>query len=254
MPVLARYVDQLWLAAAGGEGRSGDGAVRIERVLPTGAMHLVVRLDAPLTLVSAAGAENVGHAILGGARASFYERDVTRSSRGVGALLRPGAAEALFGVPASELAHRHTPLDALLGASVIASLRDELASSPTPLRVFERFLAQRLRPVAVAPPVREMLRMLATGSTVAAAVERAGYSHRACVAMFSAAVGLGPKAYARVRRFQRALVATAPLATVASTNGYADQAHLCRDFAELAGISPTAHRKLALASPNHVPR
>jgi len=240
-PELAPYVDQLWFASSGGGGG-------IERVLPTGAMHLVIRLDAPLVVLAGDTPSNVGHAILGGARASFYERDTATASRAVGAMLRPGAAQAFLGIPASELAHRHTPLDDVVPSREIASLRDELAASTSPLRVFERFLAQRLRSAALAAPVAEMLDMLGSGSTVAAAVGRTGFSHRACVAMFGAAVGLGPKAYARVRRFQRALTSSEPLARVAIANGYADQAHLCRDFAELAGISPSAHRRLALAS------
>jgi AraC-like DNA-binding protein len=70
---------------------------------------------------------------------------------------------------------------------------------------------------------------------------------------------MAPKRYARVRRFQRALsrATSGPppaWAEVALECGYYDQAHLCREWSELTGLSPS--KFLALhATPvkdNHV--
>jgi transcriptional regulator GlxA family with amidase domain len=65
------------------------------------------------------------------------------------------------------------------------------------------------------------------------------------IARFRDQIGLPPKLLARVIRFDRAVrVLRAPgstsLAAVAFDCGYADQAHLNRDFREFAGTSPTA--------------
>jgi transcriptional regulator GlxA family with amidase domain len=58
------------------------------------------------------------------------------------------------------------------------------------------------------------------------------------------ALGYGPKTFARIVRFQRALAllrrADRSLSTVAAEAGYADQAHLTRDVTELAGETPGA--------------
>lgn len=44
-----------------------------------------------------------------------------------------------------------------------------------------------------------------------------------------------------------------PLLAAALDAGYADQAHLNREFREFSGITPGAYRRLAPAHPNHVP-
>jgi transcriptional regulator GlxA family with amidase domain len=79
--------------------------------------------------------------------------------------------------------------------------------------------------------------------TLAAGV---GWSRQHLTRRFGDEFGLGPKLAARVIRFERArrmLQATpsfVTIAQVAAACGYYDQAHLNRDFAELAGCSPTA--------------
>jgi transcriptional regulator GlxA family with amidase domain len=74
-----------------------------------------------------------------------------------------------------------------------------------------------------------------------------GWSRRHLSQRFTDEYGIGPKQTARLVRFQRArdLVAagTRPLAEVAVDCGYADQAHLTREFCELAGDPPTTWRR-----------
>jgi transcriptional regulator GlxA family with amidase domain len=65
------------------------------------------------------------------------------------------------------------------------------------------------------------------------------------VQCFNTEVGIGPKALARMVRFNRALAlakaaATPDWAGIAVECGYADQAHLVREFRGFAGSSPTA--------------
>jgi transcriptional regulator GlxA family with amidase domain len=90
---------------------------------------------------------------------------------------------------------------------------------------------------------------------------RVGLSQRRFIQVFTAEVGLTPKLYGRVRRFQRAreLVrkATAPdWAAVAVACGYFDQSHLIRDFGQFSGLSPVAHlhQRSEHVLPNHVPQ
>ncbi|MGH6916056.1 MAG: helix-turn-helix domain-containing protein, partial [Geminicoccales bacterium] len=86
----------------------------------------------------------------------------------------------------------------------------------------------------------------------------AGVSERQLRRRFRAAVGYGPKTLDRILRLQRALALNAApearlgLAALAADAGYADQAHMSREFAELSGASPAAllpfaHSALALA-------
>jgi AraC-like DNA-binding protein len=103
-----------------------------------------------------------------------------------------------------------------------------------------------------------MLARLQVAPDVGPAVAATGYSHRRVVALFREAVGLGPKLFCRVRRFQRVLEAlrTHPAtgwAELALAAGYSDQAHLVREFRAFSGLTPGAHRRLAPANANHVP-
>jgi len=167
----------------------------------------------------------------------------------------------LFGVPAHELAHRHTPVEDLWGRSAI-ELRERLqeaGSLELALDIFESFLIARLPSVrGIHPAVAEALKLFAVAPDVGAAVERSGYSHRGFLALFQASVGLPPKLYCRVLRFQRALTLlaaepSAALVNVALDSGYSDQSHLTREFRELGGLSPGEYRRLSPALVHHVP-
>jgi transcriptional regulator GlxA family with amidase domain len=81
---------------------------------------------------------------------------------------------------------------------------------------------------------------------VAALAAGTGWSRRHLLTRFRAQVGLGPKAAGRVLRFRRAadLLAAGPagtLADLAVACGYADHAHLDREFRALAGCTPTTY-------------
>jgi transcriptional regulator GlxA family with amidase domain len=79
---------------------------------------------------------------------------------------------------------------------------------------------------------------------VAALGERLGISERQLRRRFETAVGYPPKTLARVLRLQRFLGLAgrdgADIARLAAEAGYADQPHLTRDCAELAGLPPAA--------------
>jgi len=66
-------------------------------------MHLVFRLCL-FDDVSYCTRREIGYAIVGGARSTYYVRDISEPASSVGAQLLPGASELLFGVPADELA------------------------------------------------------------------------------------------------------------------------------------------------------
>ena len=75
--------------------------------------------------------------------------------------------------------------------------------------------------------------------TVAAMSAATAMPPRALQRWFAAHVGLPPRAWLRLRRFQTAfetLPGEASLAGHAAERGYADQAHMAREFRELAGL------------------
>ena len=251
-PALSRWVDCLWHHA-----RSGAPGERVAE-LPSGVMHVAIRLvPEPIRLVDpASGAQSdLGHAVLAGARDQAYLRLQPARAITVGAQLRPGAARALFGIDAGELAGRHLPLVAVVGAEA-RRWRDQLLAEPGPaqrLDLLERALLRRQRPaVEPDPMVAAALLRFAAGADVASVVAAAGCSHRHFIARFVRAVGLSPQRWRRVRRFQRLLAAAraAPSAgwsDLALAAGYSDQAHAVREFRRLGGTTPGAWRRHAAA-------
>ncbi len=257
---LRPFLKSLWIS----NERTSPGGSGRELVLPTGGMHLVFRLDHPLHLYDGLDdrrGRTVGHAVVGGARAAFYTRDISRPTRSVGAQLHPGAAELLLGVPAGELAQRHTPLGDLWG-SAAGEVHQRLLEAEQPQRqldLFESVLGARLPRVrGVHPAVAHALSRFAVTSDIGEIVNQCGCSHRRFIALFHHAVGLTPKLYCRVLRFQDALgrVAAMPAASRAQSAcaaGYSDQPHFNREFREFAGLSPGEYRKLSPAQAHHVP-
>ncbi|KIX77190.1 helix-turn-helix domain-containing protein [Streptomyces koyangensis] len=177
--------------------------------------------------------------------------------QGVQVALTPLGARAVYGVPAAELAHRLVPLDELLGALAV-ELSDRLRSATTWAARFAVLDELLLRAVGrgghehrVRPEVAETWRRLVAargGVQVGALAAELGWSRRYLGERFRGELGLSPKTFARVLRFAHAHELAAaedplPWGEVAAVSGYADQAHLVRDWREFTGRSPRAWRR-----------
>jgi AraC-like DNA-binding protein len=94
--------------------------------------------------------------------------------------------------------------------------------------------------LAEAEDLNRIGRAIVAADSVAAMAAATGMNPRALQRWFAAFVGLPPRRYLRLLRFQRAFE-TAPgqpsLAGHAAETGFADQAHMAREFRALAGTS-----------------
>lgn len=255
---LRPFIKSLWVSNAAASG------TRREHVLPTGAMHLVFRLSGPRLRIYGSDADPAGGLIngpvVGGVRDAYYIKEVGDPVCSVGVQLQPGAAPALFGVSAAELANAHTPLADLWQGQADSVLQQlcEAASPQAQLARLEAILAARLPQVhGLHPAVAEILAGFDPATQIASLVRDSRYSHRGFIALFRAATGYSPKRYARVMRFQALLAAlgktpAASLAELALAAGYSDQAHMQREFRAFAGVTPLAYRRLAPAASHHV--
>ncbi|QSQ28511.1 AraC family transcriptional regulator [Pyxidicoccus parkwayensis] len=178
---------------------------------------------------------------------------------------KPGGAYPFFGVPMSELTERVVSLDTLWGAEG-ARLRQRLAdaASVTERRhLLESTLTERLRrgdvfEPAGAPVVRRAVRLITEASElprVEGLARGLGISPRHLRRAFEDVVGMGPKEFARVVRFQRAVRASARASApdwgaIAAATGYYDQSHLITEFKALTGLTPRALLKPLSATPS----
>jgi methylphosphotriester-DNA--protein-cysteine methyltransferase len=85
--------------------------------------------------------------------------------------------------------------------------------------------------------------------------EELGMHARGFIAWFRHHIGPPPKHYARLARFQELLSMWGDQTNWcnrAAAAGYADQAHMNREFKYFAGITPTEYRPMGSAASNHL--
>ncbi len=97
----------------------------------------------------------------------------------------------------------------------------------------------------------------ANAATVNGLTRDTGLSTRRLAQLFQEQVGVSPKLYCRIRRFQQALAHLhagdeLPWAELALACGYYDQSHFSNDFRAFSGISPSTYSASARPWANHV--
>lgn len=211
--------------------------------LPRAEIHVVARFGP-----SAQGGLDV-HAM--GGRQSVHRKLVRGGHKAVMVRLRLGTPLTALGASAPELADRIVALEDLWGEAAKQRLCDELAAATDTAAasvVLARTIAERLTTTRRVDP-RTATALAAADRLVHANVNQValdlGVSERHLRRLFHDVLGLGPKAFARLARFQRALVAArtdtrASWAGVAVAAGYYDQAHLIAEFRAIAGVTPRA--------------
>jgi AraC-like DNA-binding protein len=237
---LSLYVQQMWHCAEYG------AAHRYERVLPTGAFHLIIDLSG-------------GPAIAVGLQTRYAILDTAAIRSTMGVVFRPGGARRFFATALDEFAGGVVPLDSVWGRSTLVERLREAAPEAR-FAILEAELTRRLvvgEPHPAVVSAIEAMHRAPSLAGVRALAEDAGISRRRFSQLFREQVGLPPKLYCRVRRFQavvRQAASGGPVnwAGVAADGGYSDQSHLAHEFREFSGMAPGAYLASARPSQNHV--
>jgi len=172
---------------------------------------------------------------------------IRAGQRAVTASLRPGTSKAVLGVPADAIAGQVIELDDLWGHAATERLLDQLAatrSTSEAAQVLHNAITERAAISESNPLVLEATERLASAS-VSTVARDLGLSERHLRRVFKEAVGVGPKEFARLVRFERALCAAhdsvgESWASIAAATGYYDQAHLIGEFHSISGVTPRA--------------
>jgi len=265
-PPLNRFVRSLWYAKAPRPGHQR------ERVLPTGRTQVILNLARDFFLDCPEGGPAVRAApsLVVGARSVYEVVDTSDMADLIGMVFEPGAFPVFAGDAADLFSNRTVDLEEIWGGEA-RGLRDRLREIPAPvgkLRCLEACLAARLnvrlarRPVRLQGAVEFALCRFGQAAGVATVAEVArstGWSERRFSQVFREEVGLSPKVWCRIQRFQRALQWLHAGADVRWTElalecGFYDQAHFANEFRAFSGIDPTTY-SLLRDTPwaNHVP-
>jgi AraC-like DNA-binding protein len=229
-PALRAAVDRFWV-------RSGAGELSPQHILPDGCIDVLIGLDSRRAYVVGTMTRALVVTVAPVATAAVR--------------FRPGGAAAFLGVTAHELTDRRVPASELL-----RWLTPDVLDAEEPLAavaLLEQCLLARLG--CVAPPERAVAHVVRAcfgpmPPPVAALARQLGWSRQRLTRVLREQVGIGAKELLRVARLQRAVdqlqrPESTSLASAAAGLGYFDQAHLCRDFRELVGVSPAVVRASA---------
>lgn len=182
----------------------------------------------------------------------------------IGIAFKAGGAFPFLPLPADVLPNEIVSLETLWGSAAFC-LRDQLLEAPTPQAKFalleQALLARLSDPDAIHPAVKYAVNVLPhfTGpQPVTAVADQVGLCMRRFNQIFAAQVGLSPKRFHRVQRFQQVLKqvhgqSAVDWADVACTYGYFDQSHLIHEFQELTGLSPNDYLARATHHMNYLP-
>ncbi|MDX1882752.1 AraC family transcriptional regulator [Mycolicibacterium sp. 120270] len=245
---LCDFVEYLWCLT--------DGPTHsAERILPGGTTELVINLhDNEIRVCDPVNSTVLRYsgAVVAGPYSRAFDIDASRHAAMLGVHFKPGGARALLGLPLHELRNTHVDLEQLWNAQACA-LRArvcEARSDAERFAVVETALCSKLRPdLAQKVNLTTALAALVPGTAqpaIGTLAERVGLSHREFIKRFTVGVGMAPKLFARVRRFHlaanRIRAGGAPRwSEFAVEIGYADQAHMIRDFHAFAGMTPVQY-------------
>lgn len=174
------------------------------------------------------------------------------SQHGIQLALNPLGARALFGLPTAALGGWLVALDEILGADA-REIRERVAAEddwPSRFAVLDEVFERRADDYAMDPSLEHAwARLVGAGGRerVGDVADEIGWSRRHLTNKFAAEFGVTPKDSARIARFaashdQLRRAEIPPLADVAVACGYYDQAHMAREWRELAGVPPSVWR------------
>jgi AraC-like DNA-binding protein len=248
---LSNFVERFWqLSDAPSHAK--------ERIVPSGTIELVINLHEDEVRIydpaQPARCKRFSGAVISGAYSEFFVIDTLAHALIVGVHFKPGGAFPFLVLPASELADAHVDLETLWGPAAV-ELRERLCAAANPTdRLFN--------PLEGHGAVRIALNAFGRTNSVSVreVARNVGLSQRRFIQVFSNEVGMTPKLFSRVRRFQlileRVQKTTIPnWAQLAAECGYFDQSHLINDFRTFSGLSPADYlrRRSERVLQNHVP-
>lgn len=234
-PRLQHYLDCFWV-------RETQRRDLHPRVVPDGCIDIVWLGD-----------DNI---VVAGPTTRAITAETRPHSTIVGARFQPGVAPSLLGVSADQILDLQVPLERIWPRDA-RELRERADTQPSVgarLHLLHVLVASKLTDARPADAVvRAGISSLNRGvsPSVRELSDALSLSERQLLRRFTVAVGYGPKTLDRILRLQRALDSlrspTPPLrlVDVAMRSGYADQAHMTREFVHLTGLPPARLLKYA---------
>jgi AraC-like DNA-binding protein len=263
-PPLKQYVRALWY------NQNAQPQCRRERMLPSGCVQVILNLARDFLLDCPEGRppNSLPPSLVVGARSVFEVVDTSDMAELIGIVFMPGGFSPFARDAVDLFSNQSISLEGIWGGSA-RTLRDRLREVPGPdarLRHLEEFLLNRFvsRLPYANSPRHAMVDYALTQferaplvSSVRSVARYTGWSERYFSQVFREQVGLSPKVWTRVQRFQRAVKQLhagldLPWSEIALDCGYYDQSHFANEFRAFSGIDATTYTARHTRWANHV--
>lgn len=261
-PPLSQFVENMWLV----QGFVAD--YTREKILPDGAIELIIDLDSrPKTIFDDENSERfrtVRKGWISGERTRYIVIAADTNQSMVGIRFKPGGAYPFFSFPISELSESVTELDLIWGR-LVDEIRDQLMGIESPderlLRLESFLLGQARRSLEANRLITYAVYQLQHSPQFLAIRDLAntiGITQKHLISQFEKVVGLRPKSFARVCKFQKVVnlieqQKQIEWAAIAADCGYYDQAHFIHEFQTFSGLNPSAYLKQRGDYVNYIP-
>ena len=201
---------------------------------------------------------NCNYGLVSGLTETYREFVMNDKPGMVGAYLYPYAIPMLFKETSEKLSNDAVEIYEFLGSDG-RKLKEQVMnarSNDQRVLLISEFLLERKNRASIKgadfnAAVREIVRCNG-GISIDALIGDVGISARHFDRKFLTAVGITPKLFARLIRFQSTLqiskqIQVRNLTELAMNAGYSDQSHFIRDFKEFSGLSPGAYFRMRSA-------
>lgn len=240
---LSTYVECIWFAKSPADGR-------LERVLPNGAVELILNLGKPQRVVEGSRYRRFQRAWVAGLQTGPLTITDEEGADLVGVRFRPGGMSPWLGLPLAELTDGVEETDAvdrqLPGVDLVARLAcapDDAARRALVEAALLHSFRSGLRPGLIHAALKRLQDSRCT-SSIRSLAQHLGVSHKHLITRFHEEVGIGPMRLARILRFHRLMLVLQTQerpawAHLAANLGFSDQSHLVRDVREFSGYAPS---------------
>jgi AraC-like DNA-binding protein len=238
---------------------------RFDRMLPSAQAQLVINLAEDETRVydDALRCTRYSAAALDAPSHRSFVIDTAEQVRAVGVVFHAGGAAPFFRERMDTLANGHVDLEALAGEGA-RGLRMRLLEAGTAearLDVVQHWLLRACAEARRHPAVAHALRMFDDApqlQRIGAVAAHCRLSPRRFGELFREQVGMSPKRYVRLRRFQRVVAQVhgrqrVEWAALAVDCGFHDQPHLAHEFRAFSGMTPGTYLAGQGPAAGHVP-
>jgi AraC-like DNA-binding protein len=243
----------------------------MDRFLPDGNAEFIIELTDNAKHIydneTLTELQSFRHAWVSGVRTQPITIPSGRDSRMLIVAFKKGKAHPFYDFPMSELANLVVDADIVFGKK-LHELREQLLNTPSIPQMFllvEHFLLQQagdsLHANTPSKCIEYAVSKIVNQPNIVGFQQvsrQIGYSQKHFIDLFKKQVGVPPKQFLKLMRFQKAIQEiennkSIQWINIATESGFYDQAHFINDFKDFSGFTPSEYIKRKAETPNYIP-